>query len=126
MIFMAFPHSLGATALVLATVFSAPAAGQDMTEIPNDLPEAADKFLWCSSAMRLLGFATADAEEAETYFAASELLVQEAANTLMAAGIAAGEVEGIVVLYDEKVVSEFESEDELAYAPQVCIDALGL
>ncbi|WP_404400878.1 hypothetical protein [Pelagibacterium halotolerans] len=112
----------GALFLLLATAFAGPSVAQDT----DTLPQEADMLLWCSSALHLLGVATENETEAGNYFAASQMLVEKAAETLMAAEIPSEDVEGIVALYDERVVTDFESGGELPYTSDACIAALDL
>lgn len=111
--------------LALAGLLSVPVAAQTPTirEIPPDLPGNADLYFWCASALSFMGAALEDPAEAESFYAASESLFQRASATLMAAEIPAGDVRGIVGLYDERVVAEFESGD-MTYESQACITAL--
>ncbi|MCD7058460.1 hypothetical protein [Pelagibacterium xiamenense] len=101
-----------------------PALAQDAPA--EALPAEADKLLWCASAVHFLGIATADETEADTYFTASQMLLEKAAATLIAAEIPADDVAGIVATYDERVVSDFESDADLPYDPGACLDALEL
>lgn len=111
-------------ALFVACLLALPVHAQAVER--EDIPAEADMLLWCASALHLLGIATQEQDEARTYFAASDSLVEKAANVLMAAEIPAGDLEGIVGDYDERVVADFESGAELPYAPETCIDALEL
>ncbi|GGA37674.1 hypothetical protein [Pelagibacterium lentulum] len=106
-----------AFALVLAFGSAAPAIAF------NDIPDEADFLLWCASAFHLMGIVTENNTESENFLIASEVLLDMAANELIAADIAEEEIIGLVGIYDERLVAEFEAGADLSYTADECLAA---
>lgn len=108
--------------------FLALAAGLCLSLSPpamaQDVPGEADFLLWCGSAFHFLGIIAETDTEAEGFLAAGEILTDQGAGLLIDAGMDEQAIIGLVELYDERVIADFESDEPLPYDAQACIGAL--
>lgn len=108
------------TALLITTLLAGPAPAQDLSP-------AADRLLWCSSAMYWLAsdaFDSGDDTEGDQYQAWSDDLAARADLLLEADGRSDAEITTIRDGYDSRVLGEMGS-DEAKYDVAACPDLAG-
>lgn len=112
---MRFAPLVFAGALCAALI--APAAAQEVSD-------EVDFHLWCGSAFHLLGVFSDDEAEAASFIAAGEHLTDLGAMMLFDAEMSEDEVIAIIEAYDDQVVADFDSPDDLPYAAEDCLSTL--